>query len=190
MGSSSEQPPVPPALSPYGPALNAMNHHTPGMSRPMRRGLLAAGLGGAVALIVVLVFLSSQLLATSGSGWSKEVVFDDGRDGPLVDMRLAFRSEPQPAVVGVQKMMFRVKSVAGYPMLVTPVRYSIQKRGEAAGRTGEAKPVGDFGLTGNGTGFYTADVPLGAPGQYTVQLTVPNGLATIETSWTLDVVAS
>ena len=141
------------------------------------RKLLFAGAG--LLLVVGLVIVSLQLLGSKG--WSKDIVFDDGR----MEMRVQFKAEPDPPTTGSLALMARVKNNAGYPMRVDHVHFNISRNGESVSETLEGDPVGSF--SANGKGFYTATAELQSAGSYQVDLLVMHQQSSFNSSWPLEV---
>ena len=139
------------------------------------RKLLFAGAG--VVLVVGLVIISFQLLASNG--WSKDIVFDDGR----MAIRVQFKVEPDPPTTRSLALMARVKNAAGYPMPVEHVHFTASRNGQNVSETLEGDPIGTFSATGNG--FYGATMELPSPGSYQVDLLIMHQQASFNLSWPL-----
>ena len=141
------------------------------------RTLLFACCG--LLLVVGLVIVSLQLLGSEG--WSKDIVFDDGR----MEMRVQFKADPDPLTTGSLALMARVKNNAGYPMRVDHVHFDISRNGQSISETLEGDPVGNFSASGNG--FYTATAELQSPGSYQVNLLVKHQQSSFNSNWPLAV---
>lgn len=151
---------------------------TPGVKKSprWRRFIL---IGGVVALLIVLAVASIPLL--SPNGWSKDMVFDDGR----MAMRVQFKTEPDVPVLGTQVLFAKVKGVTGFTMLVDHVHFTVTKDGETLVEALEAEPVGEFATAG--VGFYRASVQLPSAGSYSVDLSVQHNQSQFNTTWSLEV---
>ena len=141
------------------------------------RKLLIIGVG--LVLVGGLVTVSMQLLTSSG--WSKDVVFDDGR----MKMRVQFKVEPDPPTTGSLALMARVKNNAGYPMRVDHVHFTVSGNGQSVSETLEGDPIGTFSATGNGLCEATAE--LQTPGSYQVELLVIHQQSKFSSNWPLEV---
>ena len=141
------------------------------------RKLLFVGAG--LLLVVGLAIVSLQLL--SSKGWSKDLEFDDGRMGMLVQ----FKVEPDPPTIGRVDLMAKVKNPAGYPMAVDHVHFEINANGQRVSDTLEGDPVGNFSASGNG--FYRATVGLPSAGSYEVGLLVKHRESSFNSNWPLEV---
>ena len=141
------------------------------------RKLLVAGAG--LLIVVGLVIASLQLLTPKG--WSKDVVFDDGR----MEMLVQFKVEPDPPTAGSLALMVRVKNIAGYPMRVDHVHFTVSRNGQSASETLEGDRVGDFSASGKG--YYTAAAELQSPGSYQVDLLVMHQQSRFNSIWPLEV---
>ena len=125
---------------------------------------------GGLLFVGLLMLLILRPIGSS-KGWSKDIIFDDGRDGPLMDMRLQFKLEPSQSSGGPRTLLFRVKAIGGYPMLVDQALVTVRRSDQVVLGPTVAEPVGEFGFTGSQSGYYTAkaEVP---PGAYQVELLV------------------
>lgn len=135
--------------------------------------------GAGLLLVVVLVIVSLQLLTSSG--WSKDLVFDDGR----MEMRVQFKAEADSPNAGSLVLMARVKNIAGFPMRVDHVHFNISRNGQSVSETLEGDPVGNFSASGNG--FYTATAEVQSRGSYQVDLLVAHQQSSFNSNWPLEV---
>ena len=154
------------------------NINTFDAKRPSRKGKYLL-IGGVVGLLAGLAIASVLML--SPKGWSKDVTFDDGR----MVIKVQFKADPDPPTVGIQTLMARVKDVAGYPMRVDHVHFTVNNDGQVLAQELEGEAVGTFSATGDG--FYRTNAELPSPGSYSVDLLVRHNQSSFNSGWTLDV---
>jgi|GEM_PF-6295128 hypothetical protein len=141
------------------------------------RGFIIGGV--VMTLVVGLAIASLQVLTPKG--WSKDIRFDDGR----MAMRVQFKSEPSTLDAGTQTLSAKVKDIAGFPMQVGHVHFTVTKDGQTLVEGLEGEPVGKFGAVGQG--FYRASAQLPSPGSYTVDLAVQHNQSRFDSSWSFEV---
>ena len=145
-------------------------------------------IGVLLALIAIPDVMSLRLLGGGGAAWwSSDKIFNDGRDGPMIDMRLQLGADPYPPAVGIQRLLFRVKDISGYPISVNRVSYTVSKDGGDTIGAGEALPIGEFGVKGRRDGVYLTNVQIPSLGRYQVFLRVRHGAQNFEANWPLEV---
>ena len=134
-----------------------------GNRKPSRVKILLF-IGAGLLLMTALFVVSLQLLTPQG--WSQDVASDDGR----MNLRVQFKAEPDQPEVGMQTLLLRVKDVAGFPMRVDHVHFTISKNGQNVAGPMEGEPVGNFKATGDG--YFTAQAELMSSGVYQVDVLV------------------